>query len=57
MVTPDAMRKLVADLNRLRQMVEAEPFTPDPGGEADSTETSEVNTPAAAPADTTAQPE
>ena len=32
MVTPDAMRKMVADLNRLRQMVEAEPFTPDPGG-------------------------
>ncbi len=37
MVTPDAMRKLVADLNRLRQKVEAEPFTPDPGEMADST--------------------
>jgi hypothetical protein len=37
MVTPDAMRKLVADLNRLRQKVEAEPFTPDPGADADST--------------------
>lgn len=36
MVTPDAMRKLVADLNRLRQGVEAEPFTPDPGSTADS---------------------
>jgi uncharacterized protein YndB with AHSA1/START domain len=31
MITPDAMRKVVADLNRLRQLVEAEAFTPDPG--------------------------
>lgn len=29
MLTPDAMRKMVADLNRLRQQVEAMPYEPD----------------------------
>jgi len=34
MITPDAMRKMVADLNRLREQVEAMPYVPDPGMEA-----------------------
>jgi len=36
MMTPDAMRKMVEDLNRLRTKLEAEPFQADPGGLADS---------------------
>ena len=43
MITPEAMRKMVADLNRLREKVEAMPYEPDPGlesgGGADSTGT------------------
>ena len=46
MTTPDAMRKLVADLNRLRQSIEAEPFTPEP----------DVADSLGAPADTTSAP-
>ncbi len=46
MITPDAMRKVVADLNRLRQAIEAEPFTPEPGA---------IDSLAAVP-DTTAKP-
>ena len=55
MVTPDAMRKLVADLNRLRQKVEAEPFTPDPGAAADSTVADSLA--AGASADSSARPQ
>jgi hypothetical protein len=35
MITPDAMRKMLADMNRLRGKVEAQPFEPDPGFEPD----------------------
>jgi len=30
MITPEAMRKMLADMNRLREKVEAQPYTPDP---------------------------
>jgi hypothetical protein len=29
MITPDAMRKMLADLNRLREKVEAQPYEPE----------------------------
>ena len=40
MITPDAMRKMVADLNRLREQVEAMPYVPDPGLESASSQDS-----------------
>ncbi len=31
MITPEAMRKMLADMNRLREQVEAQPYEPEPG--------------------------
>jgi len=36
MITPEAMRKMLADLNRLREKLEAQPFEPELDGEGGS---------------------